>query len=290
MTDHTPTGSGNPGNPGNPGADPGGSFDLGAHLAGLMIYAMDDPDRAGPLGWLVIYAVKGARSLPLESYSRGHASLPDGAWKQGSDPRALMEALPVFGIEHAGAVLTEPHELTGLDWQSPDHHFALFDAMADRLPFIVQRAEAYWGVIQDWYAAPERAPGTDKVLRQYAALYNAGLYYEAYKLLEMRWMVEPEPGRDLLRGLMQLSVGLHQVETGKFAMQQLEEAYGRIRTGKAAFGYPTIERFIKRLEKATRLIKAHGPDGYQKFDLRMFPKMWFASPWKILWGRMRQGL
>jgi len=274
-----------PSGPGNPNAEQQsgpGAFDLGAHLAGLLIYAMEDPAKAEPLGWFIIFSVKGERRLSLQDLAKGHASLPDGHWKKGDDPRSLMAAVPVFSIAHGGELLTEPRELVGVDWGGPDHYFTLFDAMTDRLPFMIDRAESYWDVIQDWYSTPPPEPGMEKVCRQYAALYNRELYYEAYKLLEMRWMTEEGPGKDLLRGLMQLALGLHQIETGKFAMQQLEEAYGRIRTGREVFPFPTAERFLKRLEKATRLIKAYGPDQFQTFDLKMFPKVWLESPWKKL--------
>jgi hypothetical protein len=168
----------------------------------------------------------------------------------------------------------------GLDWQSSNHNFAIFEPMAEHMPFIVERAAGYWDVMQDWYGQEMPEPGIEKVIRLYAILYNAELYLEAYKLLEMRWMAEHGAAKEFLRGLMQLSIGLHQISTGKYALQQLEEAYGRIVTNKAVFPAPTIDRFIKRLAKSIRLIKAYGPEKYQDFDLRMFPKMWFESPWK----------
>jgi len=254
---------------------------MGAHMAALILYALDDPKQAGAVGWFIAYAIKDGPSLSLAALKKGHDSLPDGPWKNDADPRALMVTVPVFGIEQFGTLLTEPQELVGIDW-SGVASFTIFKPMAGHVPFMVERAAAYWDVIQDWYAHDMPEPGIEKTCRMYGLLYNAGLYLEAYKMLEMRWMAEHGAKKEFLHGLMQLAIGLHQISTGKFALQQLEEAYGRITTNKAVFPAPTIDRFIKRLAKATRLIKSYGPEKYQEFDLRMFPKMWFESPWKQL--------
>ncbi len=276
-----------PAGPGNPAAqDTGRPFDFAAHMAGLVIHGLDDGQNAGPLGWLAAFAAADNASPSLADLSARYAALPDGVWKTDADPRGLMAALPVFGVTRGGEILTEPNTLLGIDWNASDLYFALFDAMADHRPLIVGRAPVYVRLLAQWGRKTMPAPGIDKVIRLYAALYNEGLYMEAYKLLEMRWMVETqEPKKEFLHGLMQLAVGLHQIEGGKYAMQQLEEAYGRIRTHKAVFGYPTIERFIKRLEKATRLLKSYGTDDFKRFDLNMFPRIWFKSPWKQLFGR-----
>ncbi len=276
----TPAGPGNP----TPQDDSVRPFDFAAHMAGLIIYALDDPSKAGAVGWLCAFAGGPDHRVTLAELSAAHQRQPQGNWPKDADPRGLMAAIPVFGIERGDDILTEPQELMGIDWASPDLRFAMFDAMADHFSMVRERAPVYLKLLTEWHQnAPQ--PGLDRIIRMYALLYNEGLYMEAYKLLEMRWMAETQNDKkEFLRGLMQLAVGLHQIQGGKFAMQQLEEAYGRIRTHKAVFGYNTIDRFIKRLEKATRLIKSYGPDGYQKFDLRMFPKIWFKNPWKQLFS------
>jgi hypothetical protein len=274
-----------------------GGFDLGSHLAAVAVYALESPDSAPAAGWLTAFARADAEAVPLDRLRRERDALPDGPWKAGDDPRPLMTALPIFGVRGAdGTLRTEPAELAGQDWASATDHLALFPALAERLPHIRERAAAYFRVLSEWYGKGPQHGGTPpeggiaRICHMYAALYNARLYLEAYKLLEMRWMSESAEGpRNLLRGLMQIAVGLHQIETGRYAIQQLEEGYGRIRESHAAFPAPTIGRFLKRLEKAIRLLKAYGPEKFETFDLGLFPRLWMVSPWRLLLGGGRKG-
>jgi hypothetical protein len=267
-----------------------GGFDLAAHLAALVIHALDDPARAPAAGWLAAFARRGTASVPLPELARARAALPAGPWDGGEGPEALMRALPVFQVESPGRPpRTEPDELAGQDWQAPDDAIRLFAALADRLPYLQERAERYLPVLAEWHGAPRPPEGLARVCPMYAALFNARLYLEAYKLLEMRWMVEQAEGpRDLLRGLMQVAVGLHQIESGRYAVPQLEEGIHRIRQGADAFPAPTLGRFLRRLERATRLLKAYGPDTFRDFDLELFPRLWMVSPWRLLFGLGRR--
>lgn len=273
------------------------AFDLPAHLCVLIANALDAPDKAPPAGWLAAFASAveagpdGPPAAALDRLSAAYRALPAGPWREGGDPRPLLEALPVFAVAGPGGTLrTEPRELMGQDWNAPGDRLVLLEGVADRLPYLRRRAGAYLEVLREWHGrGAGRQEGFARACHMYAALYNARLHLEAYKLLEVRWMMEQGAAREVLHGLMQIAVGLHQVKSGKYAVPQLEEGYGRLRANAQAFPAPTIDRFLKRLARAIRLLKAYGPEDFQKFDLELFPRLWMVNPWKLLltFGRAR---
>jgi Domain of unknown function (DUF309) len=276
----------------------GMGFDLAAHLSALVATAMDERAKAPAVGWLAAFGREvapapagDAPGVALDRLRAAFDALPAGPWREGADPRVLMEALPVFAVAGPdGQLRTEPRELMDQDWGSPDDRLVLLPALADRLPYLQGRAGAYLDVLREWYGSgSDAAAGFARACRMFAALYNARLHLEAYKLLEVRWMMEQGAQREVLRGLMQIAVGLHQVASGKYAVPQLEEGYGRLRANAEAFPAPTIGRFLKRLARAIRLIKAYGPEAFRKFDLELFPRLWMVSPWRLLFtfGRAR---
>lgn len=267
------------------------AFDLAAHLCVLVAVALDEPERAPAVGWLAAFGrtadagpAGGAPGVALDRLAAGYRALPAGPWREGADPRILLDALPVFAVAGpAGPLRTEPRELTGQGWAAPGDRLVLLPALADRLPYLRGRASAYLEVLREWYGSGSDAEaGFPRACRMFAVLYNARLHLEAYKLLEVRWMAEQGAAREVLRGLMQLAVGLHQVASGKYAVPQLEEGYGRLRANAEAFPAPTIGRFLKRLARAIRLLKAYGPGDFRKFDLELFPRLWMESPWRLL--------
>jgi len=274
------------------------TFDLAAHLSALVAVAMDEREKAPAAGWLAAFArtvapaaAGEAPGVPLDQLRAAYHALPAGPWREGTDPRILMETLPVFAVAGPdGQLRTEPGELMGQDWASPTDRLVLLPALADRLPYLQGRASSYLNVLREWYGSgSDAAAGLPRACRMFAALYNARLHLEAYKLLEVRWMMEQGKPREVLRGLMQIAVGLHQVESGKFAVPQLEEGYARLRANAEAFPASTLGRFLKRLARAIRLLKAYGPEDFQKFDLELFPRLWMVSPWRLLFtlGRAR---
>jgi hypothetical protein len=266
------------------------AFDLAAHLCVLVAGGLDEGAKSPPVGWLAAFArtvetgPDGPPGVSLDRLSGAYHALPPGPWRDGSDPRPLLEALPVFGLR------TEPQELMGQDWGAPGDRLVLQEGLADRLPYLRQRGGAYLEVLREWYRRDsDRHEGFARACHMYAALYNEHLHLEAYKLLEVRWMMEQGAAREVLHGLMQIAVGLHQVESGRYAVPQLEEGYGRLRASAEAFPAPTIERFLKRLARAIRLLKAYGAEDFQSFDLELFPRLWMVNPWKLLFtfGRAR---
>ncbi|MFQ5509716.1 MAG: DUF309 domain-containing protein [Leptospirillia bacterium] len=263
-----------------------GGFDLGGHLAGLIVYAMETPEKAPAVGWFHAFMQSDGAPVALSELAATHARLPAGIWKGDESPRPLMTALPIFGIRTPdGELLTEPIELARVDWNATDHHLTLFDGYADRVDFLKGRSTAYLAVLSDWFdPGADREVPLARLCHQYAALFNARLYLEAYKLLEIRWMSEEPPAKGLLQGLMQVAVGLYQIETGRYAIDQLEEGYYHIRENAGAFPAPTLPRFLKRLERAIGALKGSGPERFQSFDLEVFPRLWMKSPWKIMFG------
>ncbi len=267
-----------------------GAFDLGGYMSALVVGALETPSGAAPVGWLAAFLAGKNDAVSLADVARHHAALADGIWKAGEDPRALLDALPIFGIMRPdGEYLTEPRELAGQNWRSAQDHMALFSGMAAHLPYLTARCDTYLRLLTTWQAAP--APpeaGYPRVCYQYAALFNERLYTECYKLLELRWMVEEGRARSLLKGMMQLAVGLQQIENGRYAVPQLEEAYFNMRENLEAFPTDTLRRFLKRLKRTIGLLKSYGPSRFQTFDMELFPRLWMDSPWRLLFMRSRR--
>ncbi|MDH4228580.1 MAG: DUF309 domain-containing protein [Nitrospirota bacterium] len=263
-------------------------FDMGSALSGIVIHAIEMPEKAASIGWLTAFLCRDGQPIPLADLSREWQRLPSALHGDGRGPDCLFGELPVFAVAlNGGELLTELRELQGVDWNSPHHRLTLFDGVRGHIPYLKERCARYREILVEWARTDPPPSGLPRVCWQYASLYNAGLYLEAYKLLELRWMTEEGAPRELLRGLMQLAVGLHQVQSGKYAVEQLEEAFFRIRDHAAAFPGPSVGRFVKRLEKATRLFKGYGPTGFRGFDLRLFPRLWMVSPWRALLGGRR---
>lgn len=267
-----------------------GAFDLGGYMSALVVNALEAPAGAAPVGWLAAFLAGNKASVPLADVARNHGKLPGGIWKAGQDPRPLLDALPIFGIVRPdGEYLTEPRELARQDWQSAQDHLALFSGMESHLPYLEQRCDAYLRLLQIWQNSPDPpASGSARVCYQYAALFNERLYTECYKLLELRWMTEEGRSRTLLKGMMQLAVGLQQIENGRYAVPQLEEAYFNMRGNLEAFPTTTLKRFLKRLKRSIGLLKSYGPSRFQTFDMELFPRLWMDSPWRLLFMRSRR--
>lgn len=59
-------------------------------------------------------------------------------------------------------------------------------------------------------------------------LFERGLYFEAHEALETAWREEPEPGRELYRGILQVAVAYHHLLRGNYpgTVRLLERALG----------------------------------------------------------------
>ena len=47
-------------------------------------------------------------------------------------------------------------------------------------------------------------------------MFNAGEYFEAHEELELAWRVEPRPGRELYRGILQVAVAYYHILRGNY--------------------------------------------------------------------------
>ncbi len=258
-------------------------FDLGGPLTGLIVMALEEPTHMPQVGWFCAFARAGKMQVTLAELAQAHQRLPDGPWKGSDTPQSLLTSLPVFTVlDPDGNHLTEPAELMRVPWGDAGWSLCLLDSLSDWLALLTLRGDGYLEILTEWHRTGPPEAGFVRVCHQYAALYNHRFFLEAYKLLEIRWMSEEGNKRELLQGLMQLSVGLHQITSGKYAVTQLEEAYSRIRTHQALFPAPTMGRFIKRLEKVIGLFMGYGADNFRQFDLGLFPRLWLDSPWRLL--------
>jgi hypothetical protein len=81
--------------------------------------------------------------------------------------------------------------------------------VAERLARASAAVTAYRGA-----RGTSRGDDTAQALRQAAALFDAGLYFEVHEVLEVAWGRARGPTRTFLQGVLQIAVALHHAEYG----------------------------------------------------------------------------
>ena len=90
-----------------------------------------------------------------------------------------------------------------------------------------------------------------RALDQAAALFDAGLYFEAHEVLEPYWMRAQDEEREILQGLIQVAAGLHHLKNGNLngarslLAQGLLKLLGRTLDGRPLGGFTSgIHRIL----------------------------------------------
>lgn len=99
-----------------------------------------------------------------------------------------------------------------------------------------------------------RAPSLAESLEVAAALFDAGLYFEAHEILEPHWRHASGAARQAVQGLIQVSVGYQHLANGNLAGAHalLAEGVARLSSGRiehldaAAFG-AAVEALVRHL-------------------------------------------
>ena len=86
-------------------------------------------------------------------------------------------------------------------------------------------------------AATCQGPLPAKVLEGFR-LFNARAFFEQHEALEEAWLAEPEPVRDLYRGILQIGVGFYHLERQNFRGARNLLTYGMDRLAPLRAGLP----------------------------------------------------
>jgi len=101
--------------------------------------------------------------------------------------------------------------------------------------------------------------------------FNRGAYFRAHDLLELAWMEDQSPGRDLYRAILQVSVAYYQIERGNY--NGAVKMFLRVRKWLGPLPGTCRGINIEQLKKDVQVVHAAlielGPEGIENFDLEL---------------------
>jgi uncharacterized protein len=111
-------------------------------------------------------------------------------------------------------------------------------------------------------------------------LHNAGRYFDAHEELELAWMEDDGAGRDLYRGILQVSVAYLQIERGNYrgAVKML------LRVRQWLDPLPAVCRGVDVAALRSHALALHaqlvklGPDNLSAIDLASMPAVTYQAP------------
>ena len=123
-------------------------------------------------------------------------------------------------------------------------------------------------------AATCQGPLPAKVLEGFR-LFNARAFFEQHEALEEAWLAEPEPVRDLYRGILQIGVGFYHLERQNFRGARNLLTYGLDRLARFE---PVCRGVDVRGLRAAALrcrdeLERLGRDRIAEFDTDLIPKV-----------------
>ncbi|MBI3989782.1 MAG: DUF309 domain-containing protein [candidate division NC10 bacterium] len=216
-------------------------------LAELLLTALRSPEKAQALHLLVAYCVRAAEGSPgvtldalgLEGLQKGLTTLTD---------------LGLFRIED-GAIELLP------------------EFQADRST-IRTKAEVYERVLAR--VSQVEGEGVGRALKEAAALFNEGLYFEVHELLEACWMPEEDLlKKRFLQGLIQIAVAFHHLLNGNYegAVSLLKEGAEKVKGYRPSYLGVELEGFFKGIARCGEALEQLGPHGLKAFDHSIIPNM-----------------
>jgi len=143
------------------------------------------------------------------------------------------------------------------------------------------RLQAYRMILTHTSERDREAAGGDALARaffQAAACFNAGLFFEAHEILEPHWLKLPQGAlRQFLQGVIQISVGFHHAQRGRYfgAVNQLgkglEKTLARDEVVVGLHG----RGFLAGVRAAREALLARGPTGMAPLRPQDVPRMPF---------------
>jgi len=115
-----------------------------------------------------------------------------------------------------------------------------------------------------------------KTMREAALCFNAGLFFEAHEHLEHHWATQPNgPGRRFLQGIIQISVGFHHAQAGKYdgAVNQLGKGLEKTLGTVGEFFGLSCDAFLPEVAAVRAAIVKRGRKNMRPLPLAEIPRM-----------------
>ncbi|MBX2999809.1 MAG: DUF309 domain-containing protein [Caldilineaceae bacterium] len=130
-----------------------------------------------------------------------------------------------------------------------------------------------------------RLDGSDDPLSKLAVdgllEFNRREYFEQHEYLELAWMEETRPIRDLYQGILQVGVAFLQIERGNWhgALKMFRRGLPKLRDLPPVCRGVQVGKFRETAEAIHAEISQAGPEGLAAFDQNRFPKIEFENPY-----------
>lgn len=252
-------------------------------LAELLLSAFDDPGKGDAILWLKLFCDLAGRlnrpQVPLASLlAEGEATFR-GRHRFGQDVLArLVATWKMFCVRRAD---TGEEMAAGLPVQEADAPW-LIELEPNARPALMAvcgRARTYAEVLRsldDFDAASPESSPLRRAMRQAAACFNAGLFFEAHEHLERFWRCQPKgPTSRFLQGIIQISVGFHHAQRGSYdgAVNQLAKGLEKTAGASGEVLGLDCDAFLPAVARMREDIVAGGREAMRPIRLVEIPHM-----------------
>lgn len=112
--------------------------------------------------------------------------------------------------------------------------------------------------------------------------FNRREYFEQHEYLELAWMQESRPIRDLYQGILQVGVAFLQIERGNWAgaLKMFRRGLPRLRDLPAICQGVDVGTFRAIAETIHAQVSLAGPEKVDAFDTDRFPTIAFENPYE----------
>ena len=113
--------------------------------------------------------------------------------------------------------------------------------------------------------------------------FNQGEFFEQHEYLELAWIEEKRPIRDLYQGILQVGVAFLQIERQNWhgAIKMFRRGLPRLRDLPAVCQTVQVEPFYQAAAAIHAEISDAGSARLHEFDQRRFPKIAFENPYGV---------
>lgn len=133
---------------------------------------------------------------------------------------------------------------------------------------------------------PRRAlEGAEDPLSRYAVAglleFNHGEFFEQHEYLELAWIEEKRPIRDLYQGILQVGVAFLQIQRNNWpgAIKMFRRGLPRLRDLPPVCQGVEVETFYQQAAAIHGEISQGGPGSIAAFDYARFPQVQFVNPY-----------
>lgn len=105
--------------------------------------------------------------------------------------------------------------------------------------------------------------------------FNRGEFFECHETLEMIWMEEPGPIRELYQGILQIGVAFYHLALGRYrpARVLLERGTNYVRSFAPAYFGVDVARLIADAGRCQAEMERLGPKRLDEFDWSLVPQI-----------------